>query len=682
MTDAVATQGGISSERAPSRTNWMSLEDRARRAHGAATAHLLEQRHSSAAWRQDLDLCALNGAFYVLFLHLTGLIEDREAAADEAKVVRHMINQVNPDGGFYKYPGSPSSRGVSNLSLLALQIALGSVEGHTQHSGWFTANESIDNKLRLRIERCIDRARNAMRIRRSGSARRAFETDFRLTQNLLKGCIEPVSLFPRFHLEPEFVAWILRNRTATAIARHTSTLTRRMVPSHSILYRSAVRRSPVGKKFLATLGRLPAWRRLEARSLRELTSLIASWQNENGGWFYSPLYTMINAIALAESGVTGKSGVIHRAHRYVRSAMFSTADGGIGISIATPDVWDTSSAIISYLEQAGRRATDPEIRPSVEFLLASSGQNGGYAWGSRSSNDTDNDSTGYALRALAVAAKTGDRELERALLPAVSSAVRYLNDRQDCRGGFSVWDPCVFPVRPGSMSFGMQKCFDLATADTTARVLTGLGAAGLTWQHLPVRRAVHDVMRLQHRNGGWWCRWCAGYIPGTFFVLEALAGFGVRQSAPPDGSDSFMAEAYHAMGRGIGFLLAHQNKDGGWGESTRADINDRYAGIGGSRPLQTAFSLVALIGCEFPAGSEEIERGICWLLNARDPGGKWSDDQAIFTLFARTWYYRYPLYNFVMPLRALTVYLRAIDIGAENPDGCDGRVPRTYFHPC
>jgi len=615
---------------------------------------------------QNIDLCAFTGALYVLFLRLTGLIEDQESAADEAKVVHHMINQVNPDGGFYKYPGSPSCRNVSILSLLALRIAMGNVEGHARHSGWFAANEYIDDESRLRIDRCIDRARHTTRIRRSGGARRTFETDVRLTRTLLEGCIEPVSFLPRFHLEPEFVAWIHRNRKAAAMTRHTSTLTRRMVPSHSILYRSAARRSPVLTKFLATLGRIPAWRRLEARSLRELTSLIASRQNENGGWFYSPLYTMINAIALAECGVTGNNGVIQRAHRYVRSAMFPTADGGIGISIATPDIWDTSSAVVSYLEQTGRRATDPEIRPSVEFLLASAGQDGGYAWGSRSSNDSDNDSTGYALRALAAAARTGDRELERLLLPAAGSAIRYLNNRQDRRGGFSVWRPCLLPAHPGSMSFGMQRLFDLATADTTGRVLTGLSAAGLSWRHRPVRRAVHDVVRLQHRNGGWWCRWCAGYIPGTFFVLEALAGLGLRQRASPDQTDCLMAEAHHALGRGIGFLLDHQNRDGGWGESTRADIDDRWAGIGDSRPLQTAYALVGLIGCGFPAGSEEVEHGICWLLNAKDREGRWRDDQAIFSLFARTWYYRYPLYNFFMPLRALTAYLRAIDMGAGS----------------
>jgi squalene-hopene/tetraprenyl-beta-curcumene cyclase len=314
------------------------------------------------------------------------------------------------------------------------------------------------------------------------------------------------------------------------------------------------------------------------------------------------------------------------------------------------------------LEQPERRAEDPKIRPSVEFLLASAGPDGGFAWGSGSSNDSDSDSTGYVLRALAVANRTAGPELGRSLDPVLRSAVRYLTVRQDRRGGFSVWRSCVLPARPGSMSFRTQQIFDLATADTTGRVLVALCAAGLGWRDRPVRRAVRDLIRLQHRNGGWWCRWCAGFIPGTFFVLEALAALGLRCGVVPNGGgDRLKSAAYRSMVRGFDFLLAHQNADGGWGETTLADADDRWAGVGESRPLQTAFALIGLIGCGYSTDSNEVECGIGWLLDSMDREGSWHDEQAVFTLFARAWYYRYPLNNLIMPLRALTAYLRAID---------------------
>jgi squalene-hopene/tetraprenyl-beta-curcumene cyclase len=213
------------------------------------------------------------------------------------------------------------------------------------------------------------------------------------------------------------------------------------------------------------------------------------------------------------------------------------------------------------------------------------------------------------------------------------------------------------------MGFRVQQLFDLATADTTARVLTGLSAAGLTLRDTAVRRAVRDLLRLRHRRAGWWCRWCAGYIPGTFFVLEALAGLGLRLGSPPGDGDRLMSAAHRSMASGVDFLLACQNEDGGWGETVLADLDDRQAGVGDSRPLYTAMSLIAVLACGHSAKSAAVERGVRWLVDAMAAPGRWNSGEPVFTLFARAWYYSYPLYELLMPLRALTAYLRALDGG-------------------
>jgi hypothetical protein len=49
------------------------------------------------------------------------------------------------------------------------------------------------------------------------------------------------------------------------------------------------------------------------------------------------------------------------------------------------------------------------------------------------------------------------------------------------------------------------------------------------------------------------------------------------------------------------------------------------------------------------------------MMRAMDSEGRWNDHESVFTLYARSWYYCYPFYSAVMPLRALTAFLRAIE---------------------
>jgi hypothetical protein len=49
------------------------------------------------------------------------------------------------------------------------------------------------------------------------------------------------------------------------------------------------------------------------------------------------------------------------------------------------------------------------------------------------------------------------------------------------------------------------------------------------------------------------------------------------------------------------------------------------------------------------------------MLGAMDSDGRWNDHEPVYTLYARSWYYVYPFYNAVMPLRALTAFLRDVE---------------------
>jgi len=105
------------------------LAVRVRRARNLALDHLLDTRTAEGCWRQPFDLSAMSGAAYVVMLRTTGLIEQAGAARDEMMLVRHMLRQRNRDGGFFKFPGSPSSRAVTALVLTALRALVRSQSG-------------------------------------------------------------------------------------------------------------------------------------------------------------------------------------------------------------------------------------------------------------------------------------------------------------------------------------------------------------------------------------------------------------------------------------------------------------------------------------------------------------------------------------------------------------------------
>ena len=115
------------------------------------------------------------------------------------------------------------------------------------------------------------------------------------------------------------------------------------------------------------------------------------------------------------------------------------------------------------------------------------------------------------------------------------------------------------------------------------------------------------------------------------------------------------------MTRGIRFLLDHQNSDGGWGETIRADVDVAWAGRVRSRPVQTAAALYALLSCSYPVTSREVRRGFEWLLAAATRYGEWHDHQATFTILPGSLYYAHHMYSLTMLPAALSAFLRATD---------------------
>ncbi|MBI2981526.1 MAG: hypothetical protein HYY44_04430, partial [Deltaproteobacteria bacterium] len=174
-----------------------------------------------------------------------------------------------------------------------------------------------------------------------------------------------------------------------------------------------------------------------------------------------------------------------------------------------------------------------------------------------------------------------------------------------------------------------------------------------------LKRAVDFLLKAQEADGSWRGRWGVNYIYGTWAVLQGL------QAAGFSGNDPKIQKAAN-------WLKSIQNKGGGWGESCLSDREGRYVPLGLSLPSQTAWAVMALIAAskippQPPSLSkrgakggdlytEEIRRGVEFLMNSQTEEGRWEERHFTGTGFPGHFYIRYHGYRQYFPLLALGRY--------------------------
>jgi squalene-hopene/tetraprenyl-beta-curcumene cyclase len=109
------------------------------------------------------------------------------------------------------------------------------------------------------------------------------------------------------------------------------------------------------------------------------------------------------------------------------------------------------------------------------------------------------------------------------------------------------------------------------------------------------------------------------YIYGTGAVLPALAAIGEDMSQP-------------YIVRACDWLVAHQQDNGGWGESCASYMDVSAVGRGTATASQTAWALMALLAANRPEDREAIERG-CTYLVEHQSAGTWAEPQFTGTGF-------------------------------------------------
>ncbi|MFP4057012.1 MAG: prenyltransferase/squalene oxidase repeat-containing protein [Candidatus Brocadiia bacterium] len=396
-------------------------------------------------------------------------------------------------------------------------------------------------------------------------------------------------------------------------------------------------------------------RRLAGRcTLGRTLRVLEAIQPADGGFLEAAPLTSFVAMSLAGSGLR-RHAVTARAADFLRRTVRHDGSWAIDVDLAT---WLTTLSVNALAASSGlgQCLGHDGAEAVLEWLLGQQTRErhpytgaapGGWAWTDLPGGVPDADDTAGATLALHHLAP-GEPRAAR----AAAMGIRWLMGLQNRDGGIP-----TFCRGWGTLPF------DRSAPDLTAHALLAMDA----WRdRLPGRlgeqaegavdRGIGYLVGAQRTDGSWAPLWFgseaapdeANATYGTARVLAALSALGRRvpQAVRP------------AMEEALGWLLAAQGADGGWG------------GAPGVEPSieETALALDALARVHAAAPGEGtrkvLRRGVGWLVE-RTGRGRRLDPAPIGFYFARLWYFE-ELYPLVFAAGALGRVRRLLGAAAEG----------------
>ena len=397
---------------------------------------------------------------------------------------------------------------------------------------------------------------------------------------------------------------------------------------------------------LQRLGRSP-WKPWRARAMRRAEEWILARQDRNGGWggIQPPMLNCV--MALRALGYPDDHPAVANGVQAIEDFLIEH-DGQLFFQPCVSPTWDTALTCKALLD-SGVPATHPALVQAAEWLIANqvfapgdwSVRNpqlepGGWAFEFANDWYPDTDDTAVILMALQ-RIEVPDRIAYRR---ALAHGANWALGMQSRNGGWGAFDTDNTAEFLNRIPFAdMEAMIDPPTEDLTGRLMELMGNLGFDLGYGRARRAHAFLLRTQRSDGSWWGRWGGNFIYGTWSALSGLRAIG------DDLHVSHIRRAVH-------WLKAHQNHDGGWGETAASYADERLAGRGESTASQTAWAVLGLLAGEEQV-SDEMRRGAEYLLDRQRGDGEW--DEALFTGtgFPRHFFLRYDMYRNYFPLMAL-----------------------------
>ena len=430
-----------------------------------------------------------------------------------------------------------------------------------------------------------------------------------------------------------------------------------------------------GLNFLQRTGRMPG----REKAIRAAAKwMIERFEGSDGlGAIFPPMVWSV--IALKCLGYADDSPEMQYCHERLDGLIIEEEDTARLQPCKSP-VWDTAISLRA-LRAAGMASDQESIEAAVDWLLDNEIRfKGDWAetvdcppagWCFEHANrfypDLDDtamvvmalvtqiDDTAEAFRAEAAefhpAPEARIARLDR-ILAAMARAEKWMLAMQNRDGGWGAFDRdndreflCYVPFADHNAMI------DPSTPDLAARVLEALGKLGKRIGHPAVDRAVAYLRKTQEPDGSWFGRWGVNYIYGTWQVLVGLTAAGVSTSD-------------RAIAAAANWLIAHQQGNGGWGESPDSYAEPHKRGQGNTTASQTAWALLGLMVAGHGEHSS-VRRGVEYLVERQRLDGGWDESEFTGTGFPRVFYLRYHMYPIYFPLLALATYARGMaNIGA------------------
>ena len=315
-------------------------------------------------------------------------------------------------------------------------------------------------------------------------------------------------------------------------------------------------------------------------------------------------------------------------------------------------VWDTALACHALMDVGDARST-PALGRALDWLAAKQVlevvgdwaaarpglRPGGWAFQYENPHYPDVDDTAAAgwRSTASTASATGT---------AIARAAEWIVGMQSKNGGWGSFDADNTHYYLNHIPFADHGALlDPPTADVSARCLGFLAQLGVSGRPAGVRRRLPICSASRRRTA-------AGSAAGAP-ITSTAPGRCWPPSTPPGSTRRARRCAAPSPG-----CCARQHADGGWGESGECYWPDTPRGQAPySTASQTAWALLGLMAAGEVA-HPAVERGIDYLTATQNQDGGWDEPWYTAVGFPRVFYLRYHGYRAYFPLWALARYRR------------------------
>jgi squalene-hopene/tetraprenyl-beta-curcumene cyclase len=367
---------------------------------------------------------------------------------------------------------------------------------------------------------------------------------------------------------------------------------------------------------------------LRNAAVKHCLEWVIKHQDADGGWGGIQPPWVYGLMALHTEGYPLNHPVMTKGLSALSDHWSFERDGATYIQASESPVWDTLLAALAMLDCDLAYGQNTAIQQAIDWILDQQVLTpgdwqvklpgvapGGWAFERANQMYPDVDDTAVALMVLAqLREQYPDR---KRLDQAIDLGTAWLLAMQSSDGGWAAFDrdnnKALLTKIPFS-DFG--ETLDPPSVDVTAHVLEALGMLQFSPDHPVVKKALGYVFQEQEPEGSWFGRWGVNYIYGTAAVLPALRALGWPMEAAN-------------IQRAADWIEAHQNNDGGWGESCASYMDDALRGRGESTASQTAWALLALVASGQVRFLGAIEKGLAYLFTTQTAAGSW--DEAHYT---------------------------------------------------